>query len=359
MLRVSPSLFQSLEQQQQLIMMKKLLFAVCRNYWENNRTILASTKLEDLLLELYECYPSRLAVRNKLEEVVEGLNKREKYYPISAILIQKISKIYDGSTNQDQTLLAPLPTEEIRMITSTGVNVAIPNIVHKFEQDEHYQRIHKILFALYAKCWENDPNILYNYPLDYLIKEVYRHYSNLESLTFNLLKIIKGLNKQGIYSQVAQKIINELANLYQEEADTEPLTSLASTSKITLKNQDSRNYTKPIKKYDFNNNIYQIRKRLMKSTNPLRAKIILYYLLYSSQIETQEIDQLFLKSYELDQMLLQVPQKIKTLENLQVSLEETARKLSANHNILLNNLQDNLNVTNAIILSLKPLYETY
>lgn len=360
---VSPS--QSIEQQQKSIMMKKLLFAVCRNYWENDHRTLSQIKVEALVIELYESQPTLASVKDKLTEVVDGLNKREKYYPISNLLMKKISKLYGDPVEPASDLTSPpAKTQEITMLAPSTLNHIIPKIVQSFEQEENYQRIHKVLFALYARRWENSQQILSNYPLSYLIQEIYRKYSHLEEISINLLKIVKGLNKQGTYSQVAQIVIKELANLYQEETNVEQLQSLVEASRSTIKQAKANQTgflektTAATRKHNFNYDPCEVRRQVMKMANPLRAKMLLYYLLNPEQNNEPTIDHFVLKTYELDQMLLQAVQKFKTLTKLQKRLEATVLELPSNTHQILKNVDENFSVAKAIIISLKPLYES-
>ncbi|MFP4337506.1 MAG: hypothetical protein ACLFQP_06210 [Halothece sp.] len=365
MFSVSPSSTHSLDQQQKSIMMKKLLFAVCRNYWENDRIILSQTKVEELVMELYESQPTLSSVQDRLREVVDGLNKREKYYPISELLMKKISKLYGGSDDSVETSFTPVETQGIAMLAPTTINNIIPNIIQSFEQNQNSQRIHKMLFALYAKRWENSPQVLLNYPLSYLIKEIYNLYSNIEEISINLLKIVKGLNKQGIYSEVAQSIITELAQLYQQETSVENLKSLVQASHATVQqaktDPNHTTFSQKLKtgtrKHNFNYNPYEVRRQLMKSANPLQVKILLYYLLNPEKNNEKVINGLFLKTYNLDTLLLQVVQKFKTLAELQRRLETTALDFSSNTHQTMNEVNEKLKVATAIIMSLKPLYD--
>lgn len=367
MFSVSPSSTHSLDQQQKSIMMKKLLFAVSRNYWENDHIILSQTKVEELVMELYESQPTLSSVQDKLREVVDGLNKREKYYPISELLMKKISKLYGGSSDDSaETSFTPVENQGIAMLAPTTINNIIPNIIESFEQDQNSQRIHKMLFALYARRWENSPQVLLNYPLSYLIKEVYRLYSHIEEVSINLLKIVKGLNKQGIYSEVAQTIITELAQLYQEETSVEQLKSLVQASHATVQQAKTHpthtKFSEKLKtgtrKHNFKYHPYEVRRQLMKTANPLQVKILLYYLLNPEKNNEEVINGLFLKTYDLDTMLLQAVQHYKTLAELQRRLETTALDFSSHTHQTLNEVNEKLKVATAIIMSLKPLYET-
>lgn len=357
MVSISQSLTQDLEQQQQLIMMKKLLFAVCRNYWEKDQTKLLSTSTKTLLKEARQFYPTLNEFQHKLYQVVNQLNKREKYLPIATQLIFKLSQFYGEMTEQNQSSFYSSKGEE---------NSQIREIVRAFEQSNNSKRIHKMLFALSHQRWENNLEVLSKYPIEQLIQNIGQTYPNLERVSLNLLKIVKGLNKQGTYSNIAQTIITELAKLYQDDQDLEKLTSLVNASKqpIAQSKATPRAATSCAKletetrKHNFNYNPFPVRQRIMKYTNPLRAKMLLFDILNSHEIRAQqEIDELLLKTYELDKMLMQLVQKFRTIQELQNDLETTALTMASTNNGRFN-VNENLQVIKAIVMSVKPLYET-
>lgn len=370
MVSVSQSRSQDIEQKYHATTMKKLLFATCRNYWENDRSILLSVRTETLLAELRQTQPTFSDVQKRLTQVVEGLNKPEKYYPIAQALLGKISKIY-GEVIDDESLTPSLPSDckKIPMNLSLTENTQkITAIVQTFEQDKNAQRIHKMVFALAKRRWENNIQTLQNYPLEELIQEIYQNYPNFERVGINLLKIVKGLNKQGTYSKVADIIITQLSQLYGGQLELEKLKSLVNISKQAASQaKATSSETRTIspskiatetRKHNFDYNPYQVRQRVMKYTNPLRVKMLLYYTLNSNPLQTQqEADGLLLKTYELDQMLMQLVREFKTVQELQDHLETTALAVSSIRSKMFK-VDENLQVAKAIVMALKPLYET-
>ena len=357
---------QNIDQQHQSMMMKKLLFAACKNYWENDRLKLSSTATSDLIAELRRSQPKLSQVRGKLERVVSNLNKPEKYYPVAEKLLGKISKLYGESIDEPLTTSSALEASGVPMDAPSTQNSKIAEIVQQFEQDRNCQRIHKMLFALTEQRWENNPETLSSYPLAQLVSEVYENCADLERLGISLLKIVKGLNKQGTYSKVSEKIIIEFAKLYDEDTQLEKLKSLVNLSKRSVSQaKATQSQTRPTlkvetetRKHNFNYNPYQVRQRVMKYTNPLRVKMLLYHTLNYNPLSTQQGgDDLLLKTYELDQMLMQVVREFKTLRELQDNLEATALAISSIRSKM-SNVDENLQVAKAIAMSLKPLYET-
>jgi len=366
MVSISQSLTQDLEQQQQLIMMKKLLLAVCRNYWENDQTTLLSTSTKILFKEARQFYPTLNEFQHKLYQVVNQLNKREKYLPIATQLIVKLSQVYGEVTEQNQPSFHSSDAEETSVNTSLNQNSQIADIVHSFEQSNNSKRIHKMLFALSNQRWENNLETLSKYPVEQLILNIRQTYPNLERVSINLLKIVKGLNKQGIYSNIAQTIIAELAKLYHQDQDLEKLTSLVNASKQPIAQSkatpgsgtpQAKRETET-RKHNFRYNPFPIRQRIMKYTNPLRAKMLLFYILNSHEMSSQqEIDELLLKTYELDTMLMQLVQTFRTIQELQNYLEITALTMASTNDRRFN-VNENLQVIKAIVMSVKPLYQT-
>lgn len=365
MISVSQSLIKDLEQQQQSMMMKKLLFAVCRNYWENDHTTLLSTGTEELISELCHSQPTLTHAKNELNRVVNRLNKREKYYPIANILLRKISKLYGEVLDEAQASLKSLETQELPMSVPPTESSRLAEVVQIFKHHHHSQRIHKMLFAVTKQRWENDLEALEHYPLKKLIKEVRQSHPDLERLSLTLLKIVKGLNKQATYSKIAEIILTEFAKLYNEEVELDKLKSLVNVSPQTGgKAKTTGGYSNPrfkvetqTRKPNFNYDPYPVRQRVMKYTNPLRVKMLLFYTLNPNQVNNQQQgDGLLLKTYELDKMLMQVVQKFKTIKDLQDHLETTALGISSIKSKMFN-VDENLQVAKAIVMSLKPLYE--
>ncbi|MDR9404461.1 MAG: hypothetical protein RI580_13580, partial [Halothece sp. Uz-M2-17] len=337
MVSVSQPLSQDVEQQYDSMMMKKLLFALCRNYWENDRRKLLSVQTGELISELRQSQQTIEEVKNRLHQVVERLNKREKYYPVAKKLLAKISKIYGDVTDESSVSSFPSQSSEILMNSSLSER-DLAEIIQNFEKDKNARRIHKMLFALTKHRWENNPETLSNYPLRQLIEETHQNYPNLERVGINLLKIVKGLNKQGTYSKVAETILIELAKIYGGEIELQKLKSIVNISKQTVTPSQGTGTKKPIsskiqtetRKHNFDYNPFQVRQRIMKYTNPLRVKMLLYYTLNSELLRVQqEADGLLLKTYELDQMLMQVVRQFKTIQELQDHLETTALAVSS------------------------------
>ena len=75
-----------LEEHEQTLRIKKLIFCACRNSWENNTTNLDKVALKDLVQELRALNPNIDQLRSAMDRVVETLNRQELYSSIANIL---------------------------------------------------------------------------------------------------------------------------------------------------------------------------------------------------------------------------------------------------------------------------------
>lgn len=357
MVSTSSSLLHKLEQPQQLLMMKKLLFAVCRNYWENDQTTLLSTEIEELITELRQSYPSLKEVNDQLNKIVRRLNKREKYYPIAKKLMGIISQFYGEKIPENSLDTSPLEHQMISLKVPVNDSSILEKIVENLEEDKNSKRIHKLLFAIAKQRWENQPETLASCPLNQLVQEVYETSPTLEKLSLKLLQVVNNINKKQTYSQVYKTIITQFAKAYNAPIESEQLKGLATShpDSVTPDSAQPQVVTETTQ-HKFNYNPYQLRQEIMKHTNPLRVKMLLYYSLNpTSIVAQQEVDGLLLKTYELDKMLMQMVQKFHSIKELQYHLETAALSISSIQNRELS-IDQNLQVAKALLKVLQPLY---
>jgi molybdopterin converting factor small subunit len=357
MVSTSSSLLHKLEQPQQLIMMKKLLFAVCRNYWENDQTTLLSTEIEELITELRQVYPSLKEVNDHLDKIVNRLNKREKYYPVAKKLMGIISQFYGERIPENSLDNSSLEHQIISLKVPVNESSILEKISETLEEDQNSKRIHKMLFAVTRQRWENHPETLASCSLKQLVQEVYETYPTLERLSLKLLKIVNNISKKQIYSQVYETIITQFSKAYNAAIESEKLKGLATShpDSVTPDSAQPQVITETIE-HKFNYNPYRLRQQVMKQTNPLRVKMLLYYSLNPTPIAAQqEVDGLLLKTYELDKMLMQIIQKFQSIKELQYHLETAALAISSIQNRELS-IDQNLQVAKALVRVLQPLY---
>ncbi|MBE9248023.1 hypothetical protein IQ226_02175 [Dolichospermum sp. LEGE 00240] len=242
-------------------------------------------------------------------------------------------------------------------------------IVRFLEQHENSKRIKKLIFFACKNEWENDQDTLDRFKLEELIQELSSLNPTINHLTANLSIAVKSLSKPKQYSIIASIIIKEVQKLYptsnektgiilnqaneedtgivfkqpNQEEDTEIILNQANSKEDTriILNQSHPNI--PIfhhpektlsnpsttslsssKKSQYNQ--FDLRQNLMRYTNPLRVKIILFSALYR-KFTFNEQDWLKLRSEELDSLLQKLFDSCLTIGELESKIKNTVISL--------------------------------
>lgn len=238
------------------------------------------------------------------------------------------------------------------MITQSSLDERAKNL----GQHENARRIKKLIYCACKSEWENDQNVIDRFSLTELIQELCSFYPTLEHLNYTLSEIVKTLNKPGEYSIVANVILQEIEQLYiiAEEAtgiifaqpEQEEATGIMFAQPQP---QISSHAVEEFSHYQIKSeyNPFDLRQNIMKYTNPLRAKLVLFFAI-ENKAYFQEEDWLQLKNEELDGLLGKI-----------FDISDTARELESRLNnavISLGNNDDNIQAADAIIQSMQGLY---
>jgi hypothetical protein len=298
-----------IEQDVNVLRIKKLLLYACKDWWESDSTRLSVVSLEHLVAETQQKYPTLEQLRSRLMHLVGTLNKSAEYVQVATLIATSLEPLYD--TVDLATL--PAPTNPI---------------VQKLEQDVHLSRIKKLLICVCRKYWEANPYVIEQIKLDELLDELVKMYLSIASLSDGLANTVKTLNKPIEYALIAETILQAVKPLYSES--TEP------------KKPETQKESQP-EPID----LFDVRLEIMKYANPLRAKIILFSLAYY-RFEFRSQDWMNLKLYSLDGLLRSVLSQSILAEDLQHKLHHIAQHL--------NEPEQYTEVVQVIIKALKPSY---
>lgn len=228
----------------------------------------------------------------------------------------------------------------------------LQQIVKNLEQHESALRIKKLIFAVCRNTWENDKNVLDSFDLAGLIHELINKNPTLEDLKASLSKFVKTLNKPQEYALVAKAIFSNVAKLYPEtqraiqvnsNSDNEPTITIPYTTKQVTNIKAEAKSTEIKRDFD----PFDVRVELMNYTNPLRAKIVLFSVLYQT-FEFTNQDWFNLRAHQLDDLIRRILRACKSLTELESQLRSTAKSLQEP--------DENTKAANAIIKCLQPFY---
>ncbi|MEH1940844.1 MAG: hypothetical protein V7L01_11585 [Nostoc sp.] len=217
-------------------------------------------------------------------------------------------------------------------------------VTKHLEQHENSKRIKKLIYSACKNIWENDEETLDRFKLQELVQELSRLNPTIDNLNHSLSEVVKTLNKQAEYALIANVISHEMQKLYTTPNES---TGILLNQPWKEEQISLNSIEKPNSQIKYQYNQFDLRQNIMKYTNPLRAKIVLFSAL-DKKFTFNEEDWLKLKAQKLDDLLLR-------LFNTCPTIREVESKLN-NAVISLGKPDENIQAASAIIQSMRGLY---
>jgi hypothetical protein len=364
---------------------RKLLFYICRKKWENNATILNSVRLEDFLRELTQNFATIADLQSHLLNVIHGLNRPKTYAEISQVIIEQLEQ----SLEEAELISSFLTHRKSPEISQDNSAIHLTEkIANEFANHPEAIRIKKLLLIAATNHWESNPKALEKYNFKNVITELIRLNPNKSLLERRFIEIVSKINKRNIYLETARIIVNKLEPIYDqqswEEDSQEQLMTMALGSSppvstppsasprtsVNLAPQKAELATSIVDRNFGQNAIaasstpasapspspapsaqpaydpFKLRFEIVQATNPLRAKVLLFSVLYHPW-NIREQDWSILKSYSLDDFIEQLIWSGRSLADIESKLHAVAHSLI--------DLEANMQTANTILKAIKPL----
>jgi hypothetical protein len=365
---------QFLESHEESLRIKKILFCLAKKYWENNLTILSAFSFADLIEDILQLYPTQNQFQVTLVKLVKTLNRRNIYIEVSKVIFEQITKLYKHLEEEPQTAIIHASNPENSLATPHSSEL-LNTVAIELQNHREKARIKKVIYSVCKRRWENDLQLIDNYDFEKLIGELIKAYPTKVDLQQALVKLVQNINKQNLYLAVSNVILNQLGALYgdkqgvnglEEEGIAQIINTQiihvnitpnsvesqqlahqkSGTSVIALNAQPAHQVQsvqpeQPKKAVDF----FELRLEIMQYTNPLRAKVLMFYVLYKAWDKNNQ-DWAMLRSYSLDDLLREILQTARTLTEIEAKLYAAAR--------VLNDFEANLQTASTIIEAIKP-----
>ena len=321
------------------IRIKKLIFYLSQQYWENDPAKLNILSFEELIQQILQFYPSHDGLKDKVFELVGSLNRSDAYIEPAEILIKSLNSFYPDNLS-------------IKYDRGQTFNIILDRVVACIKNQKDRKRTKKVIFAVCKDRWENDLNNIKNFSTKNLILELYETKPKREDLQSSLSALIENLNKSEVYIPIANNIAECLSILYEykkykddEQKNNKRLKKIEddnsenqiqnqivedfsvivqpdknekvlSQAKSILRNVDEDNSDDLNPSYlQEQNDIFELRFNILQYTNPLRVKILLLSVLDTNYQE--KIDDLsILKNYTLESLLKLLLSSTHTIESL-------------------------------------------
>ena len=365
-----------LDSHEEKLRIKKLIFCICKKYWENEPNILNTVAMEDLVKELVQLKTNKEQLTFSVYKLVKTLNRPQVYLGVATVIIEQISQLYSNIAAAYDNQLLPVEPEVNPSFTNVNNDVnneednLLRQVVSSLENHRETARIQKLMFAACKNRWENDQAVINNYGLKNIVLELQRNNPNFLSLRQTLRQVAENINKKALYLALADIILTQLEHLYDtdnddEEEDNESKSQRFNTQIVDLKNDsDSAAKTRAFSAsrsdpVDFSSSIinlnerqlvmelpfaepassnnnpsnfpqipaydpFEIRLEIFQYANPLRAKILIFSLLFHPWDRSGQ-DWLTLRSYTLEDLLKQLIQSGKSIQDIEVQLYNIAQ----------------------------------
>ena len=365
-----------LDSHEEKLRIKKLIFCICKKYWENEPNILNTVAMEDLVKELVQLKTNKEQLTFSVYKLVKTLNRPQVYLGVATVIIEQISQLYSNvaAAYDNQLLLVEPEVNPSFTTVNNDVNNEEDNLLRQvvsgIENHRETARIHKLMFAACKNRWENDQAVINNYGLKNIVLELQRNNPNFLSLRQTFKQVAEKINKKALYLALADIILTQLEHLYDtdnddEEEDNESKSQRFNTQIVDLKNDSdsaakttsfSTSRSDPV---DFSSSIinlnepqlvmelplaepassnnnpsnspqitaydpFEIRLEIFQYANPLRAKILIFSLLFHPWDRSGQ-DWSTLRSYTLEDLLKKLIQSGKSLQDIEVQLYNIAQ----------------------------------
>jgi class 3 adenylate cyclase len=303
------------------IRLKKLLFYICRRQWESDLTRLTQVDTALLVQEIHRATLDGNQLHQTLAQFVQTLNKSVEYEVVSQSLIAHFLPLYP----ELQALVVASTKTAATQSAANATDFLYRDVAHQIEQNSYILRFKKLIVYVCKNQWISDSEQLAAFDTALLLKELQTLAPTLERLQTSLDAVVKTLSKQTEYTLIATELITQLGLMYPESPVLErspaqpPPSPVAATQNPPI----TADLDQPLKSVP---NLFDVRLGILKYTNPLRAKILVFSTLHSD-FTFSSADWLDLKMYELDGLLRELVQNFQTYTDLEAVLYSTARRL--------------------------------
>ncbi len=198
----------------------------------------------------------------------------------------------------------------------------LPEIAQQLERHPQLVRMKKMLICAWQEIWENDLDRLEAIALPDLIQSAIDKHPTLETLVQSLARIANTLNKKQEYQDIANTLIMHLEKLYPDAEEPTQLFTAPLTHHSTPQLQKPEITHEIRTGYD----PFDLRLELMRYTNPLRAKILIFSSL-QNRATLDEQDWANLKNQNLDTLLYSLYERCETFSQLENHLCQAANAL--------------------------------
>ncbi|MBL1174428.1 MAG: hypothetical protein FWK01_04805 [Pantanalinema sp. GBBB05] len=324
----------NLEHNLHLPRIKKLLFYVCKNRWENDQHQLDTLTIRDLVQELHQLAPSPEQLRGFLDAAVNTLSKQTEYSLIANIILSEVAQLNADEVPPKRTGSAYASSDVTQAFSLPDLPAEdLPTIYDRLAQElqqnsDLLPRTKKLLFYVCRRRWENDQVQLDSVSLPRLIQELHQLAPTFDRLNSLITSFVQTLNKQAEYSLIANLLIGKLHQLYgSSPAPVAPATgqaTIVTTGPVSPESPPLPSSTYQLDLAEQTDRYKLVAAELDRHPDHLRIKKLM---LYACRMQW-ESDPARLASLGTAALVQELHSHALTLEQLQTALSAIVRTVS-------------------------------
>jgi hypothetical protein len=225
---------QELEQDEQIIRIKKLILFVCTNKWETDQNQLESLNLSNIIQELWKQTLTLENLKTVLDTKVNKINKKTEYLLIANQILIKLGRLYDQPADNEEQPTGIFINSDIKPASTTAIvenppvetstlseEIDLFDVRQKIMQRTNPLRAKILLFSsLYHNFTfsERDWSALKKQDLDGLLRNLVSGNSTSAQVQNKLTTTANALENSSEYLQAGTVILQGLSPIYQKQS---------------------------------------------------------------------------------------------------------------------------------------------
>lgn len=202
-------------------------------------------------------------------------------------------------------------------------------VAHSIDTDAQQMRLKKLLLYTYQDVWESDLRQLNSVNWASLLRELVSFMPTFLQLEALIQEAAQRVSKPAEYTAIANLLLTKLEALYPDRADLNNLAAIAVPPIINQPNPSLNNQTRDKIPFDpqIASDLFDLRLELMRFTSSMRAKILLFSVLYYP-FDPDRDNWHDLRTHTLDGLLRQLFYAYSSFAKAEKSLWQVARSQS-------------------------------
>ncbi|MCX5933907.1 MAG: serine/threonine-protein kinase [Pseudanabaena sp. LacPavin_0818_WC45_MAG_42_6] len=323
----------SVQKQRQYLIVAKIVFNAASKFYQQSPVSVISESISSAqfnpnpqkISQPLAYSVDRLVINAGSAQLIAPLNTSQNSLieePLYESLVAELpSETQSGFSEDELSLLDPYLDDNADIYAWVAHNINI---------DAQQMRLKKLLFYTYQDVWESDLRQLNSIDWASLLRELVSFMPTFLQLQALLQEAVQRVSKPAEYIAIGSLLLTKLEPLYPDRNDANNLEAIAPP--ISPVNQ----YSSPLNNQSHNKipfdprialDLFDLRLELMRFTSSMRAKILLFSVLYYP-FDPDRDNWHDLGSHRLDGLLRQLFYAYPSFEKAEKSVWQIARSLS-------------------------------